>query len=351
MPKVKTKEEGVVQQSYEVKGTKILVFGDLHLSATYQGEHKAYLYECYRNMETIRNRVKDTRPCAIIFEGDLIGVTERNLKDRQFLMRVLMFFSDLNEVTNGNVFTVKGNHDVGDFSDFDFLIGLGLIKNPRYVDFYGVDSDKNSNLEVRFHFVNWGEEGRKLDLLKDEDLVSNIVIGHNDYYIEGVTNWYSSKAGVKLKSLKNFKGVDIIFSGHIHTASDEILYTDIDGERIGLVYTGSPSRTAERVDDCIYITVSYGNHDGDDWYTSFDENLFGLQPASEVFYEKEVILGEEENSEEERSKVLIELVNDILESQLSGGDLFSQVRCKLEFTDREKEMACGYLRKSIDGGN
>ena len=195
-----------MDKEYKVFGGRILVFGDLHLSCTYEGQHINYTLECYKNMDNIVTKVKDEKPSAVFFLGDIIGVNERNLRDRQFLMRVFLFFQTLNELTNGNVYSVKGNHDKGDFSDFDFFLGVGLLKNPNYVDYYCSLEDYNSNgeeaLEVRFHFVNYGDESRELDMYEGEG--SNIVLGHADYLIDGVTNWYQHKGGVYLSRLSNF---------------------------------------------------------------------------------------------------------------------------------------------------
>ena len=90
---------------------KVLIFGDLHFSCVYQGQHKNYIYDCYSNMNLITEVVKKEKPAWIIFLGDIIGVNERNIRDHQFLMRVILFFETLNSITNGNVYTVKGNHD------------------------------------------------------------------------------------------------------------------------------------------------------------------------------------------------------------------------------------------------
>lgn len=329
-----------IRGSYEVNGGKVLVFGDLHLSSTFEGKHKAYLEECYLNMQRIIDLVKKHKPSAVIFLGDLCGVNERNIKDRQFLTRVLMFFGSLYHMTKGNVYSVKGNHEMGDFSDFDMLTSLGYIKNPKYVDYIG-----DGNVELRFHFVNYGDENKQLDIHPD---ASNVVLGHNDYYIDGVTNWYSAKAGVELKKLSNFNGVELVFSGHIHIPSEEMLYTTLpNGESVGLFYTGSPSRVAERINDCWYIIFEY---DTEEKSTGYDAQLFGLEPASSVFYDEEDynLEDEEELSEEKRhSEALDIVVNEVLNSRMVSGDLFRQIDI-IPATDEEKNIAKDYLRRAME---
>lgn len=339
------------KDTYKVFGGKIHIYGDMHFSCVYEGQHRDYILECYKNMDNIINKVKKDKPSAVIFLGDVIGVNERNIRDRQFLMRVFLFFDTLNRLTGNNVYAVKGNHDKGDFSDFDFFLGISLLKNPNYIDYYGCskeeyESGNTDALEVRFHFVNYGDEDRELTMSIDEGY-SNVVLGHNDYIIDGVTNWYQHKGGVPLSRLVNFAGVDLVVSGHIHNPSEEILTTTIKGEYpIGLFYTGSPARTAERFNDCWYIKFEF---DGES--TKYDADLFGLEPADKVFYPKEDILNEGNEDEAElarQSESLTNIVKEIMEGRMTSGDLFGQIRAVPGASDEVKEIACSYLQKAID---
>ena len=336
-----------MENNYKIYGGKLCIFGDMHLSSTYTGTHKDYMSECYYTMSKIIDIVKGSTPSAVFFLGDVIGVNERNLKDRKFLMDVILFFHKLNTYTGGNVFSVKGNHDKGAFSDFDLFVGLGLIKNPDYVDYYNTaEIAKDLNLEVRFHFVNYGEEGRKLMIPEEKDY-SNVVLGHNDYLIDGVTNWYQHKGGVHISRLNNFIGVDMIISGHIHNPSSEVYSTFIGGNEdneIALFYPGSPARTSERYNDCWYVTFYY---DGES--TQYDVELLGLKPADEVFYEKVELL--DENDSDVDSMSLTNIVKEIIEGRITSGDLFSQVRSVPGASDEVKDIACKYLQKAIDDEN
>lgn len=334
------------RKHYAINGGKILVFGDTHFSVKYNGKHKNYLYDCYVTMERILDVVTVEKPSAVFFLGDLIGVNERNIYDHEFLMRVVMFFGKLYRLTKGNVYYVKGNHDYGDFADVDFLTGLGYIKNPEYVD-YIVDGE----IEIRFHFVNYGDEHKALKI--NEDNTSNVVLGHADYYIEGVTTWYSSKKGsVELKTLSNFNGVELVFAGHIHTPSKEVMYTTTpDGNPIGLFYTGSPSRTAERFDDCWYVYFEYSEESGS---TNYSAELLGLPPASEVFYSEDEYISEDDDTNEEsptgdKTEVLDAIVNEILTTRMASGDVFKQIDI-IPAEKETKELAKEYLRKAINGG-
>lgn len=337
--------------SFKVFKGKIDIYGDLHLSSTYTGTHKEYVSECYKTMDIIIERTKKNKSSAVILLGDIIGVNERNLKDRQFLMKVYLFLETLNNLTGGNVYVVKGNHDIGSFSDFDFFTGIGLLKNPSYIDYYGCSEEEYNNgktdaLEVRFHFVNYGCEERELVMNVDAGY-SNVVLAHNDFIIDGVTEWYRHKGGVHLARLANFKGIDLVISGHIHNPSDEIVTTFIGGDsEVGLFYPGSPARTAERYDDCWYVTFEF---DGSS--TGYDANLMGLEPADVVFYPKENILNEETDEDIDyarESESLTNIVKEIMEGRMTNGDLFGQVRAVPGASDEVKDIACNYLQRAID---
>lgn len=326
--------------SYRFSGEKVLAFGDLHLSAMFQGSHKDYTFECYETMDKILGIVRSEKPSAVFFLGDICGVSERKITDRQFLMRVIQFFGELYNVTKGNVYSVKGNHDMGDFTDFDFLVGLGYLKNPKYVDFY-----RGNDLGARFHFVNYGDEKLQLEV---HDVASNVVLGHADYYIDGVTNWYGDKKGmVELKTLKNYSGVELVLSGHIHVPSREVVYTNLEsGEAIGLFYVGSPSRVSDVYDDCWYAVFDYS--EGQD-AVGYDIKYMNLRKASEIFVESklEKQVSEEDGVSKQKEDNLSAIVKEIFESQLSTGDLFSQID-RIVADDDTKKLAKDYLNKAMN---
>lgn len=325
-------------KSYTVSGGKIFVFGDLHLSSTFEGQHINYLEESLSNMWKIRDMVLEQKPSAVFFLGDIIGVRERNIRDRRFFREVVLFFKALYDATGGNVYSVKGNHDFGDYSDFDLLIGLGYLRNPDYVDYM-----RPSGLEVRFHFVNYGYEKKNIRIA---DNASNVILCHADIQIPGVTTWYTTKEGYELSSLKNWYGVDLIIAGHIHTPSREVALTTIDGATTGLFYVGSPSRVAERFDDCWYMVFEYNSNVGT---TDYQSLLFGLKPASEVFYPKDSFAEEKELSEEDiRTESLTNIVKEVMEGRMATGDLFGQIRRMPGASDRVKDIACEYLQKALD---
>lgn len=334
----------------EIHGGNIIVIGDLHLSSSFRGSHKDYTYECYENLQKIQDIVSKENASAVIFLGDIVSVGEKNIRDRQFLTRVISFFLMLNKLTDGNVYAVRGNHDCGDQSDFDMLMGIGCIKNPKYIDYFGrkPDSSEDDGLEVRFHLVNYGDEDKSLVITTEDNPASDVVLGHAEYYIDGVTNWYSKGHSTEVSSLSNFQGVSLIVSGHIHDPSDEVLYTTLkDGSSIGLFYPGAPGRVKERYNDCWYLIFQYVEGDSpEDWSTSYDARFFGLQPAKDVYFADEEIIGTEEQEEKaeqaRKSESLTEIVREIMEGRITSGDLYAQIDL-VPSSAESKQIAKKYL--------
>lgn len=343
MGKVKEYKVDVSRGSCTTSG-KMLIFGDLHLDPYFMGMHKDYEATCRRVMSKIISIAKKEKAGSVVFAGDFIGVNSKNIVDKRFLMSVIQFIETLSTMTRGNVYVVKGNHDMGDFTDFDFLVGLGYIKNPKYIDFV---NDKGV-CEVRFHIVNYGEERERLNLAQS---ASNVVIGHNDYFIDGVTTWYSkSKSSVELCTLSNFEGVDFVLSGHIHEPSDEFFYTRLpSGSDIGVFYMGNPTRVAERFEDCWYMRFEYLSSEES---TNYECKFIGLIPIEEEFFKEEDYnyeSKEEKEKEQERNRVIEEVINEVMESRLAVGNLFDQVE-RLPGSEAAKKLAKEYLEKAMEVG-
>lgn len=334
-----------LKYSIEGKGG-VVVFGDTHLSAIFKGNHKDYQEECLDSMARMIEIVKDEKPNAVVLLGDLIGVSERSIRDKRFLLEVTVWLQTLNNLTDNNVFIVRGNHDIGDFPDFEYFKGVGLLKTPTEVDHF-VDGQ----LMVRYHFVGYGEEKRPLRYEGVENGVHQIVFGHNDYSISGVTNWYYSKNGVEMSTLGNFEHVSWIISGHIHLPSPDIYSQTINGNDVALFYPGAVNRVSasETYEDCFYYKLFYNDEE-----EGFDYEIkrFGLKPASEVFEEVVELKTEEEQEEErlkaEANKRLTDILNEAMTYRLHSGNLIEQIDRIPQASDEVKSIAKRYLQSAIE---
>lgn len=330
----------------KIVGGKILVIGDLHFSDVFTGKHKNYLENCMWVLGAITRKIEDMHPSAVVLGGDLIGWSETNIKNREILSFLCRELKNWNNICP--VYSVRGNHDIKGYPDFLFLAELGLIitseKCGGYFDYYGYEGQEVA--ECRFHIVDYGEENRHLDLAEGE--TSNIVFGHNNYTINGVTTWYSDHDGIELGNMQNFAGVDMVISGHIHNPSPEIYDTQMpDGTRCMLFYTGCPTRPIKdknMYESCWFVKIGYNESTKQ---TDIDTEEFKLLPSSEIFYDDETFVNEkteEEISEEVRKENLKEILDDILKYRISAGDPFTQIDNIPHGSEEAKKVAKDYLK-------
>lgn len=342
-----------------IHANKGLIFGDLHISDRFTGRHKNYLANCFNVMGEILGIVKKEKPDYVAFLGDIVGLREKVIQRREILLHVCNFFRELNSLTNNNVYSVRGNHDMGDFSEFDFLAGMGLIKTTASLDGNFLDvfpkGVEQIHPEVRLHFVDYGQERKDLDILKD-GATSNIVLGHNNFTVAGLTNWYQQHDGIELGSLGNFAGVDLVVAGHIHNPSPYEIETPMpyNSGNCMLVYLGCPTRPS--FDQGKYETVWYGKleYSPESEITDWSLETFELAPKEEVFFTEDEYVEEkteEQINEELRTKNLKDVLDDILHSRMTSGDLFNQINIIPYASDRAKALASEYLRRAIDNVN
>lgn len=328
-------------ENMTITGGKIMLIGDLHFSDVFTGKHKNYLENCCKVLSDITRMVEDNKPSCLVLLGDIIGWNETNIKSRQvfaFFCRVLKQWNAICPVV-----VVQGNHDTKGYPDFLFLKEFDLIRNPKQIDYYNT----NGNLEVRFHIVNYGDEDRDLELADEKFGASNVVLGHNNYTINGVTTWYSSGDGIELNKLENFNGVDYVISGHIHNPSPDIYPTQMpNGESCFLLYPGCPTRPIK--EKTMYETCWVVYLECNGISTDIKTETWELTPSSELFDDCIV----EERSEEEvedlmRKEALQGVLQDLLKYRMTGGDPFTQVDNIPNASEEAKSVAKNYLHMAM----
>ena len=211
---------------------KILVIGDLHISDRFSGRHKDYLENCFDCLDMIEKSIVENEITHLICLGDWIGIglAEKNLKERRTLLRLIQVLQKWNKLLNGNVYSLRGNHDIGkNMTDYDFFVTMGLLK---YVPQLDIGS-------CRLHLFNYGEETRPIVVDNDK---YNVGCFHTNLLIEGLTTWYRGGVGVELSSLKNLYGISMAIAGHIHNPSMRLVSTSINDSDISLFYPGCPTR-------------------------------------------------------------------------------------------------------------
>ena len=228
---------------------KVAFIGDLHF---YDGDcrsHKDYYQNCVDRLNEYTAEFKASKPNYIILTGDIIGISERVLRTRAGLMLFSKYLQVWNEITDNHVFSVQGNHDISRgeaVTDFDLLCSINLIKRADYIDING----------LRVHLVDYGSEHRELSIAPDKH---NFAVTHADLRIDGYTNWYRPTSDpIALSSLRNFKGVEFIFGGHIHNPSPRVYGTSIEDSSINLLYLGCATRSG-RPDNWSGVYIGYAD--------------------------------------------------------------------------------------------
>lgn len=329
--------------------TGVLIIGDLHISDKEVGRHINYLENCFYCLGLIRDKVEEMKPKAVVFLGDVVGVTERNIKSREVLAMLCKFFKDINKIAK--VYVVRGNHDFGNYPEYQFLSDLGLFETSAtcdgYFDYFGEDTQTEP--EVRFHLMDYGTESKTLSI-KGGD-TTDIVLAHNNFTIQGLTNWYQQHDGIELSMMPNMGGVYMLISGHIHAPSPEIVSSDMStGGSCLLFYTGCPTRPSfdkNIYESCWFVSFKY---DKNEKSTNYDALDFPLKPAKDIFYTNEDFVEdktEEDIEELERVEALKDVLDDILKCRMTSGDLLGQINAIPNATDNAKTLACNYLEAAL----
>lgn len=337
----------------KIVGGMVMVVGDLHFSDVYKGKHKGYLENCFWVLSELLARVRDKRPRALVLLGDIIGWAETNVRDREVFSMFCKILKEINEICP--IYCIRGNHDIKGYPDYNFLADLDLLLTTSscggYFDYYGYDGQVVP--EVRFHMVDYLSESRQLELASGG--TSNIVLGHNNYTINGITTWYSEHNGIELGMMQNYCGVDMVISGHIHNPSPEIYSTQMpDGSSCMLFYPGCPTRPIKdknMYDSCWVVYIEYNEESKS---TDINTEEFQLKPFSEVFYEDESYINEKSEdaiNEELRREALKDVLDDLLKYRMGSGDPISQVENIPNATREAKDVAISYLQLAFNRGS
>ncbi len=347
----------------KVYGNGVSVVGDLHLSDIYRGSHLNYLSNCFYVIAKLVSMTREQKPACLILSGDVVGMYDRLIKRREVLCHVINAFKELNSICP--VFAVRGNHDSGDFPEFSFLEGIGLIKTASstdgVIDFFPDESFEVP--EARFHLVDFGHEHDALDIIEG---TTNIVVAHNSFTISGQTTWYDNSGGIELNSLTNWVGVDMVISGHIHNPSPmEIATSMANGEMCVLFYPGCPTRPTKdlaKYDFTHYVTFSYNATEG---YTDWTAHPIPLLPKDEVF-SKEALESAKTDREldaldfdemtqeqqdlvldEERRESLKRIISDVVASNVTTSDPLLLISKYPNISERVRDICTKYYQDAV----
>lgn len=315
---------------------KALVIGDLHVSDVYSGRHVNYWENCMDILSRITDTIKTEGIQHLYLLGDLVGIREKNLKQRANLLAFIQILTEWNTLTNGNVYAVRGNHDTSNsLSDYDMFLALGLIKNLDYVDMG----------DVRFHMVDWGSERRKLTIADDS---YNIALMHNNIQVEGLTTWFRAGEGIELSSLDNLYGVQLVLAGDIHDPSIKLVSTSIRDIEVSLFYPGCLTRP--KFDKNIWDTAFGIIVESSPYGVAYNQLNYKLKPASELFRQTlddvdDVDLDLDTDEPIINIVELTKILEELQNYNLNNGDIRTQIT-RLAGLDKDAAtLALSYIDK------
>ena len=318
---------------------KVLVIGDLHISDRFSGRHKNYLENCFDCLDMIEKSIIDNEITHLICLGDWIGIglAEKNLKERKTLLRLIQVLQKWNQLLKGNVYSLKGNHDIGkNMTDYDFLLSIGLLKHADTLDLGS----------CRIHMFDYGNENRAIEIDNNK---YNIGCFHTNLLIEGLTTWYHGGVGVELSSLKNLEGISMAIAGHIHNPSMTLVSTSIGNTGISLFYPGCPTRPRlenNMWESCYGVILTIDN-----LMTNMDTITYTLKPLDEVFTSLEENPQADDSLDDLETEFDMEALSEIL-SQLDGynlnvgGDYITQIKRVAGLDYKARDIAIEYLEKA-----
>lgn len=319
---------------------KPFIVGDLHISDKYSGRHVDYLQDCIDFLDQITEEIKKNEVTHLILTGDLIGrTTEKNLQSRDTLMYFMKVLQHWNELTNGHVYSNRGNHDFSEkLTDFEMFVTLGLIKTPKTLD-VGL---------VRFHLMDYGAHERAIDF--DDDKY-NVAVMHTELHVEGVTGWFfRSSEGVELSNLENLYGVEMVIAGHIHNPSVRPVQTSIRDKSITLFYPGNgtrPKYDSQVWTECFGVLFETDNNN-----VSTGQVTFKLKDPKEIYHKVFDDIVEEEDDEDSvvngkpmfNIEELSEIMKQLTEYNIMGEADYRTQIANLGGLDREAvDLAFEYI--------
>lgn len=329
--------------------SKVLVIGDLHFSDVYVGHHKDYWGNCMTVASKITETIKDKGITHLFLTGDIVGYKEKNFKHRESLLMVMMILQKWNELTNGNVYSLVGNHDIGgNLTDFGVFESLGLLKTGKHLSKTDDNSIPYCDIEgLRVHMIDYGQENKPLSISTVSGGV-NIGLAHADIQVDGKTTWWHrSNNYFELSTMTNWRGLDMIVAGHIHNPSQTMVSDSIDGSNVDLLYVGNPTRPnkSDTWDSCwnIIFMVQGVN-------ITMESVDMKLTPHEELFNATTSDIDMESidvEAEISRVEELAEILETLSTYKLdSNNDIESQIRRYGGVDSKATDLALEYLEKT-----
>lgn len=251
---------------------KILIYGDIHLCSKNYGGHNNYPQESLEYFSNITKTAKELGVTHIIGLGDFTFGRFNSLEYRKAVEAELI---KQYELTNGNRYELKGNHDSATYgmTEYEYYVDKGLLK-------------PSTNLQIgklNLSMVNYGEIGTA-QILPIEPNKVNIALVH-DYVKFSDTLMANYGNAIILDNLDKWFGIDFIIAGHIHERRlfDGCMIANAVSHKVFVHYLGCPCRPAY-TGKSLPVDSSYAVLTIDDTgEVKYDIHVFELWPIEKSF--------------------------------------------------------------------
>lgn len=318
-----------------------MIAGDLHLSSKNYGNHVNYARETLDILRKITTIAQENEVTHIIGLGDFTMAQIESLRYRAFTEDEL---AKQNELTNGNRYELRGNHDFSSqhMTDYEYYKDCrGMFKCPEYVDIGN----------TRFHLVSYGEESRKLEIGNEY----NIVCAHNYLRFENtnMADFYGN-VYIKLDDKYRWYGIDSIFCGHIHEEHQftGMMYKDeehTESKEVAVYYPGCPSRPAYKNGLDKYGHVAIVSV-GDDASPAIEILDFELLPIGMAFASTEETMRDVVEVMKKKDEVIN--IEDITENLCKYNNKFGDIESEIDaldmFSVEAREKAKTLYRQALN---
>lgn len=329
------------------QNAKAGLIGDLHITDRAVGKYEDYFANCREVCENISKLIKSEHLTHLFLAGDIVGVHDKTMKSNAARLWLFQIFAQWNTLLNGNLYSLRGNHDSGATTcDYELLEGAMLFKHVSEVDCGG----------FRVHLIDYGDDTRELNLSPDSDVI-NVAFMHTHLTVENKTNFIPFKGGTELSDMRNLKPCEIVACGHIHNPSLTYLQTSIEGSPTNLIYLGCPTRpsAADNWDKTSVLILETVVENGIA-NTMQRTAVFNLRPKSELLKETiadATIEGLEEDAEQGVNiEDLERILGELSQFQIGGsGSYKDQITRLAGLNKAAADLAIHYIERAEGNEN
>lgn len=312
---------------------KILIYGDIHLSSQEYGSHRDYPKESLEYFQKITETAEKLGVTHIVGTGDLTFGKFHKLEYRKLVEKEL---AKQYEITNGNRYEVKGNHDsaTNGMTEYEFYEQKGLFK---HTDHFDVEN-------VHFTLADYGKILQTKVNAVDSQTDVNVLVSH-DYLKFKDTRLPNFGTAIELDNLSQFYDIDYIICGHIHKtmAFKGNIIRDHRAKEVLVFYPGCMSRPAytdnmDTVGSMAIITVDNGR-------VSYDKQEIPLWSVEKSFILEDIAAGRERKEEKENRVDISDVVKQLDSKDCTFGNPEDRIMAMQGIDEKYKLKAIQLLQE------